>query len=116
MPFYDYDCADCGNFSAWRSLADRDVPVQCPNCQADAVRLISAPHLSLMPASLRQAFAKNEKSRHEPGILTRHHCGSGCGCNSPRPKASRYTRSVDLGKEGKFLSRVKKKRPWMLGH
>ena len=117
MPFYDYDCPDCGNFSAFRNLEDRNLPAHCPACQAAARRVISAPNLSLMSGPRRQAFARNEKSRHEPGVSTRHRCGSGCGCGLFKSNSrTKTTRTVDLGKVGKFEALRKPKRPWMLGH
>lgn len=116
MPFYDYDCPDCGTFSAFRSLTDRNLPASCPQCHAEATRVISAPNLSLMSAPRRQAFARNEKSQHEPGVKTRHRCGSGCGCGSGSNGTKKSTRTVDLGKAGKFEASRKQKRPWMLGH
>lgn len=116
MPFYDYACDECGTFSLWRSVAGRDLPASCPGCQASAARVMSAPNLSLMAPGRRQAFARNEKSRHEPGVKSRHHCGAGCGCGSAKGNVRKSTRTVDLGKIGRFESPQKRKRPWMLGH
>jgi hypothetical protein len=78
--------------------------------------MVTAPNLSLMPSNRRQAFVRNEKSQHEPGIKTRHRCGSGCGCGSTNGTPRKSTRTVDLGKVGKFETAIKRKRPWMLGH
>jgi putative FmdB family regulatory protein len=116
MAFYDYTCASCGEFSLWRRLDERNLPATCPDCHAAAVRQISAPQLSLMPAGRRQAFARNEKSRHEPGVKKRHRCGTSCGCGSSQTNARKSTRTVDLGKVGRFEASKKVKRPWMLGH
>lgn len=116
MAFYDYNCARCGEFSLWRKLDERNQPAECPHCHAAAERLISAPQLSLMPDGRRQAFARNEKSQHEPGVKKRHRCGSGCGCGSSGSGTRKSTRTVDLGKAGRFETSKKVKRPWMLGH
>ncbi len=116
MPFYNYVCDECGEFSLSRSIAGRDLPADCPECGESSARVVCAPNLSLMPASRRQAFVRNEKSQHEPGVKTRHHCGSGCGCGSKKVGASKSTRTVDLGKVGRFEASRKPKRPWMLGH
>jgi putative FmdB family regulatory protein len=44
MPVYDYDCADCGAFEVVRRIAERDDPVACPQCGAQAARVtIAAP-------------------------------------------------------------------------
>jgi len=115
MPFYEYLCEGCGEFSLSRSISGRDLPTECPECGASSTRVVSAPNLSLMPVGRRQAFARNEKSQHEPGVKTRHRCGSGCGCGS-KTAASKTTKTVDLGKAGGFEALRKPKRPWMLGH
>jgi putative FmdB family regulatory protein len=116
MAIYDYDCGACGSFSLWRSLEDRNLPARCPGCGAVARRLIAAPNLSLMSAPRRAAFARNEKSQHEPGIKTVHHCATGCGCNPKQSPQAKSTRTVDLGKVGKFETSRRRNRPWMLGH
>jgi len=116
MPFYDYSCPACGTFPLWRKLTERDLPAACPTCQAAAVRALTAPNLSLMPTGRRQAFARNEKSRHEPGVTRRHRCGTSCGCGSGTAVTRKSTRTVNLGKAGQFETLKKVKRPWMLGH
>lgn len=116
MAFYDYLCPGCGEFVLWRRMDERNQPAECPNCHARASRMLSAPRLSLMPAGHREAFTRNEKSRHEPGVQKRHRCNSGCGCGSGNKKSSKATRTVDLGKTGRFETSKKIKRPWMLGH
>ena len=74
-------------------------------------------NLSLMNVQRREAFSRNEKSRHEPGSMTRHRCQSGCGCGSAKTKpGGQAKRTVDLGAMGKFQEQRKSKRPWMLGH
>ncbi|MGA2244516.1 MAG: zinc ribbon domain-containing protein [Verrucomicrobiota bacterium] len=115
MALYDYVCEACGEFALWRKLAERNLPAECPTCQAPAERMISAPQLSLMPAARRIAFARNEKSREDPGVKTRHRCGTGCGCGSSKAHARDSTLDVHLG-AGRFKAPKKIKRPWMLGH
>jgi putative FmdB family regulatory protein len=116
MPYYDYHCVKCGPFALLRGMDQRDQLAHCPSCQTLAQREVTAPNLSLMPATRRQAFARNEKSQHEPGLQKRHRCGSGCGCGSGKSTTRKTTRTVDLGKAGRFEASLKKKRPWMLGH
>jgi putative FmdB family regulatory protein len=116
MAFYDYHCGSCGEFSLWRKIEERDLPAECPQCHAIGSRQLAAPQLSLMPAGRRQAFARNEKSQHEPGVRKRHRCGSGCGCGSTKGNPRKATRTVDLGKAGQFEMSKRVKRPWMLGH
>lgn len=117
MPLYDYLCSSCGEFTLSRGMAERNLPAPCPECRQPAVRMILAPNLSLMPGHRRQAFARNEKSQHEPGTHTRHRCGSGCGCGTPAKAGKKKSnRKVDLGKAGQFEAPSARKRPWMLGH
>lgn len=116
VPFYDYDCKRCGEFSLMRTVSDRNTPAECPACGGSAQRLVSAPFLNVMPAGRRDAFARNEKSRHEPGVTNRHRCGAGCGCGLPGAGTRASTRTVDVGKLGKLQTPRKRKRPWMLGH
>jgi putative FmdB family regulatory protein len=116
MPFYDYDCADCGTFALWREMEDRNRPANCPECQSAAERVIAAPNLSLMSAPIRQAHVRNEKSRHEPRVSGGHRCASGCGCGAPKTARQKSTQTIDLGKVGRFETSRKQKRPWMLGH
>ena len=116
MPFYQYTCAKCGEFPLWRLLSKRNLPAKCPHCRAEAERMISAPQLNLMPAGRRAAYARNEKSRHEPGVQPRHRCGTGCGCGTAKAKTAKSTRTVNLGSAGRFEAPKPSKRPWMLGH
>ncbi|HVY69354.1 MAG TPA: zinc ribbon domain-containing protein [Verrucomicrobiae bacterium] len=116
MPLYEYLCADCGPFTAQRVVADRDLSAACPDCGQSGERAISLPNLSLMPASRRSAHARNEKSCHEPAVVTRHRCGSGCGCGKPASQDALKKRRVEVPKLGKFQTPRKKNRPWMLGH
>lgn len=116
MPLYDYLCTSCGEFTLTRGMAERNLPAPCPECERPAVRMILAPNLSLMPGHRRQAFARNEKSQHEPAAHTRHRCGSGCGCGTPAKAGKQTKRKVNLGKQGVFDAPSARKRPWMLGH
>ncbi len=117
MPLYEFCCQKCGPFTLQRAIADRDAQADCPRCASVAARVISAPNLALMPAARRVALTRNEKSRHEPGVLNRHHCHSRCGCGStPVKVGAKPRRTADFGKLGKLDIPKKNKRPWMLGH
>lgn len=74
MPFYDYECADCGPFTAMRPIAAFAEPAPCPDCGSAAPRLMAAPLLggAAAPAPASAAPA-------------RAHAG-GCGCCAPRRK------------------------------
>ena len=118
MPLYEFHCPECGPFAELRSIAQRDVPIQCPECSRKALRQVCAPNLALMAPNLRQAHARNEKSQHEPRVSGTHSCGSRCGCGTkPGVKLGKANRSLDVPKLGKFqTTRKKTMRPWMLGH
>lgn len=32
MPFYNFECKDCGNFVARRKVDERKNPIPCPKC------------------------------------------------------------------------------------
>lgn len=111
MPLYDFMCAECGEFTAFLAIDERNNPTQCPDCLCLGQRLILAPNLALMSPYTRKAHAVNEKSRHEPRTSTAHSCGSGCGCGTKiRPTRTRET------KLGVLQSQKASARPWMLGH
>ena len=111
MPLYDFSCGECGEFSCFKPMEQRNDPTPCPSCSRLARRLILAPNLAIMNPLVRKATAINEKSRHEPRVSGSHSCGSGCGCGTKiRPKRTRET------KLGKLESQKATARPWMLGH
>ncbi len=117
MPLYDYECPRCGVFTAARSISDRNQLTRCDHCGRLAIRLVSAPRLNLMPGARREALFRNEKSRHEPAVSSRHACGSGCGCGAPRNGRTKAAPLVrDAGKLGRLNASRSSKRPWMLGH
>jgi putative FmdB family regulatory protein len=72
MPNYDYECADCGPFSAARPMAEFDWPQPCPDCALPAPRLLTAP-----------ALAGGAREADAGAIPARTHAG-GCACCMPR--------------------------------
>jgi putative FmdB family regulatory protein len=111
MPLYDFTCDDCGDFSVFLTIGERNDPTSCPCCSLAGKRLILAPNLALMNPFTRKATAINEKSRHEPRMSTGHSCGSGCGCGTKiRPARTKET------KLGVLQGQKASARPWMLGH
>jgi putative FmdB family regulatory protein len=112
MPNYEYDCLQCGPFSEFRPMSERDNPAICSYCQQPSPRIISAPNLAVMNPMQRMASARNERSRFEPRVGLKTSCCSGGRCihkNAKEPK----TRD---GKPALRASRKKNRRPWMLGH
>ena len=118
MPLYDYAC-HCGeSFALSRPIAARDDSSPCPSCGKGARRTITAPNLGLLAPHVRDAHSRNEKSRHEPGFVQRHRCGSTCGCGPSKPSMTTMTRNrqIKLPKLGTFQRGRRTQRPWLLGH
>ncbi|MCW5665236.1 MAG: zinc ribbon domain-containing protein [Piscinibacter sp.] len=45
MPLYDYACADCGPFRAFRPMSESALPQPCPRCGSAVPRRLAAPML-----------------------------------------------------------------------
>jgi putative FmdB family regulatory protein len=116
MPIYDFYCEACGPFAAMRSIAERDRPAHCPACSASAARMVSAPALSLMSGTRRNAYATNERAAHAPRhsseMSTRHRPGCSCcsGAKLSLAGASGGTQPNGL------KSPASGRRPWMISH
>ncbi|GMU47092.1 MAG: hypothetical protein AMXMBFR26_18740 [Porticoccaceae bacterium] len=112
MPCYDYRCREHGVFEELATVAERAAPRPCPQCGAPAARVIAAaPALLDMTPALREACARNERSRHEPrlhagGDADSDRCGGSCGSPAGR-KAILLTDGRKVFPSG---------RPWMIGH
>ena len=108
MPLYDYRCSDCGEFRAWRSMREAALPAACPACQQAARRAVAAPSLALMNPHNRIAHQRNEKSAHEPQVVSRRdhgpQDGQGHGHGHGHGPGHRHHRHGHGG------------RPWMIGH
>ena len=86
MPFYAYDCAGCGPFDLLRPVAEAGAAGRCPGCGAEGRRVYSPPGLALLARPLRRALDGEEKSAHEPAVVTQKrgapmphlHRGHGC--------------------------------------
>lgn len=102
MPLYDYHCAECGGFRAWRRMSEAGDPIPCPSCDEPAVRSVVAPSLALMPSNNRTAHQRNEKSAHEPKVVSGH--GHGAGHHH---HGHSHGHGHGHGAAG---------RPWMIGH
>lgn len=88
MPLYEYRCNHCGEFEAWRTIAERDNAPPCPHCQGDAQRIFAAPMVNLNSGSLSRLSANPE-----PRLVKRER----------EPKQPCYQPS-------------RCDRPWMVGH
>jgi putative FmdB family regulatory protein len=111
MPVYEYECAGCGVFPQFRSIADRDDESLCMVCDQPLQRLISAPNLALMSPIQRMAATRNEQSRHAPRVGVKNSCCSGGPC-----KHKGKSPTTKDGRPALRGSKKKNRRPWMLGH
>ena len=91
MPLYEYRCHPCGEFEAWRSMADYNAPINCPQCNQIATKIFSSPNININSGSL-SAIARAPSSK--PRLVKQ----------KPRePSKPRYQSSAD-------------NRPWMVSH
>ena len=70
MPRYAFTCGSCGPFEVWRPAADAGAPLRCPECDAPAARLFTAPGLRRLPTAMRAARDREEKSASAPEVVT----------------------------------------------
>ncbi len=105
MPLYDYACDSCGDFRAWQTMSLAAEASDCPACGRSAARAVAAPFIANMNPNTRIAHQRNEKSAHEPQVVTQaqlersgpRRCGQDGG-----------------GKAHHHVHRSS--RPWMIGH
>lgn len=111
MAVYDYQCADCGPFTAIRPMALSAAGCDCPACGKPAERaFISVPFIASMDSARRVAHATNEKARHEPKRGGSAH-GPGCSCCGSSGKKGRSTLVRPDGSKSFPAAR-----PWMISH
>ncbi|NUZ04661.1 FmdB family zinc ribbon protein [Piscinibacter koreensis] len=80
MPIYDYECRGCGPFMALRPMAQFRDLCACPECGADAARiLVGAPAIARGGPHGRRAGAANEPGATDPRPQAPAH-PAGCGC------------------------------------
>ena len=103
MPIYEYECDQHGTFSQLKGISNRNDDTVCPLCGHTSSRVISKPSLSIMSASNKTAWERNEKSAHEPIRRSKHVCNHTCNHN----KSSNNR---------KIIKPTAGSRPWMLGH
>ncbi len=78
MPLYDYACAACGPFRAFRPMAESDRPHPCPACAAAAVRTLTTPYLAGQGSS-GGWLPRGDGAARGGGGSWRRACGLGCG-------------------------------------
>ena len=94
MPNYDYRCPACGPFTMMRPMAEFHKPCACPDCGAEASRMVlNAPAVAGMDPARRSVLASSERDASHRGPVGAAH-PAGCGCcvrRSPFPRAMAST-------------------------
>jgi putative FmdB family regulatory protein len=123
MPLYDYSCPDCGPFRAWTRMSEAEAPGRCPECGQRAQRSVAMPFLAMMNANTRIAHARNERSAHEPRVMSKQELDASGRKRSEvfgdnRHRLNHYGCGHDHGHagKGKFRRAHNSTRPWMMGH
>ena len=70
MAIYEYRCARDGAFEVTRPIGTAPASIACPACASEAGRVFSSPMVSLAPRALVAALDHEEKTRHEPDLVT----------------------------------------------
>jgi putative FmdB family regulatory protein len=70
MPIYAFTCARCGSFELMRPVEEAAAPVACATCGEDARRVFTPPGLARVARPMRRALDLEERSAHEPGVVT----------------------------------------------
>ena len=70
MPVYEFTCEACGPFALRRRVADAAAAGACPTCAGPARRRFSPPGVARTSAPLRAARDREERSGHEPAVVS----------------------------------------------
>jgi putative FmdB family regulatory protein len=70
MPLYAFTCEACGPFEVFRPAAEAAGALACPTCGGAARRRYTPPGLALLPAPLRAARDREERSAHVPDVVS----------------------------------------------
>jgi putative FmdB family regulatory protein len=70
VPIYAYMCEGCGSFELRRPVADAAAAGACPACGGPARRQFTPPGVARMAAPLRAARDREERSGHEPAVVS----------------------------------------------
>jgi putative FmdB family regulatory protein len=70
VAIYEYRCERDGSFEVTRPIGTAPSSIACPVCASEAGRVFSSPMISLAPRALVAALDHEEKTRHEPDVVT----------------------------------------------
>jgi putative FmdB family regulatory protein len=71
VPIYAFACVACGPFDLTRGAAEAGADAACPRCGMTARRVFTPPGLAVLARPLRGALDREEKSAHEPDVVSR---------------------------------------------
>jgi putative FmdB family regulatory protein len=70
MAIYEYRCEHHGAFDVGRPIGTAPTSIACPVCACEAGRVFTSPMVSFAPRELVAARDHEEKTRHEPDVVT----------------------------------------------
>lgn len=70
MVTFQYRCPQDGDFEVSRPIGMAAPRVSCAACGADAVRIFTAPMLSLAPRAIVAAIDRSERTSEEPAVVS----------------------------------------------
>ena len=70
MAIYEYRCEHDGTFEVTLPIGTAPTSIACPVCASEAGRVFSSPMVSFAPRALVAALDHEEKTRHEPDVVT----------------------------------------------
>ena len=70
MATFEYRCPQDGDFEVSRPIGMAAPRVRCAACGADAVRVFTAPMLTLTPRAIVAAIDWSERTRDEPTVVS----------------------------------------------
>jgi putative FmdB family regulatory protein len=70
MATYEYRCDQDGVFDVRHPIGTAPETMACPACEGESSRVFSAPMMFSIPRGLVAALDHEEKTRHEPDVVT----------------------------------------------
>jgi putative FmdB family regulatory protein len=68
---YAFHCPDCGSVDMTFPMGEAPGRTECPRCGAWVRRRWTGPALARLRPAIRDAYAREERSRDEPDVVTR---------------------------------------------
>jgi putative FmdB family regulatory protein len=73
VPIYEFTCARCGTFDVARSVSEVAEPARCPGCGDAGRRRFTPPGVALLSTPVRRGLELEERSAHEPAVVSNKH-------------------------------------------